>query len=279
MIETLTSRACERVTEPGPMSTDSPAPPASTTCPTCGRDGFDTVTAMRKHHAHAHGESLVETVTCKWCGEEIDGHPSGRVFCSHACRAERRSAEGLPARSRQVTLTCEGCGEEFQTARSNAEAGKKYCSMECYHNDSAAKWLVCEWCGDKFRVTGEYVEKARFCSQDCYGQWISNEQPREERSRYKGDDRLTDPPDYGPGWNEEKREAVRERDGRECVDCDMPEAEHIEVCGRKLNVHHLVPARTSTNPAVHNAKRNLVTLCAGCHRKWEANPLRAEVVS
>jgi|GEM_PF-5512958 len=237
-------------------------------CPTCG-DSFSTVTGMRKHHAHKHGESLVESATCEWCGTEIDDHPSDRVYCSFECRSAERSENGLSARSRQVTLICEGCGDEFDVSRSDAEAGKKYCSNECYHNDSDAKWLECEWCGDGFRAHGKRADNRRFCSSGCYGDWMEAELPTEEHARYKPEGSDYVPLRYGPGWSEQKKEAVRERDDRQCVDCGLSGERHVEKYGPKLNVHHLVSPRTSTNPAVHNAKRNLVTLCVVCHQVRE----------
>ena len=242
-------------------------------CPECGRE-FKNQHGMRIHYSSQHDGSLYTTKECEWCGDEFRKRPGAkRVFCSYECRGERRSAEGLPARSRRTTLTCEGCGEEFDVPRSDAEAGKKYCSMECRDKDSKIQTRECEWCGGEYRG----YERRRFCSQDCYGQWMANEMPIEQHARYKGEDKLTSPPDYGPGWDEEKREAVRERDGRRCVVCDMSESEHLEKCGRKLNVHHIIPARQSDDPEEHNALRNLISLCAGCHRKWEGIPLRPDV--
>jgi transposase len=75
--------------------------------------------------------------------------------------------------------------------------------------------------------------------------------------------------DYGPGWTRDKKETVRERDGRQCVDCGMSDNEHRDAYGCTLHVHHIIPARTASNPAVYNARRNLVTLCASCHEHRE----------
>jgi hypothetical protein len=75
--------------------------------------------------------------------------------------------------------------------------------------------------------------------------------------------------DYGPGWTREKKEQVRDRDGRECADCGMSGDDHSEKYGCSLHVHHIVPARTASNPAVYNAPRNLVALCASCHEYRE----------
>jgi len=247
-------------------------------CPECGKE-CKNQHGMRIHYAQSHDGNLYTTGECDWCGDEFRKDPGrDRVFCSYECRSKRRSEEGLPARERQVELVCEGCGERLSVPQSDAEGGKKYCSNECYYEDSNARWKNCEQCGDEYRAYGKAAEDRRFCSHDCYATWLAEEQPKEEHPRYKGDDRVSDAPSYGPGWNEEKRKAVRKRDDRACVVCGMAQSEHLERCGRKLNVHHIIPARESDSPEEHNEPTNLITLCAACHREWEGIPLRPMAV-
>lgn len=76
---------------------------------------------------------------------------------------------------------------------------------------------------------------------------------------------------YGAGWNETKRQAVRERDGYTCQDprCSVTQAEHRDAHGEKLHVHHLQKARHIEDDAARNAKENLIALCRDCHRRWE----------
>jgi len=87
------------------------------------------------------------------------------------------------------------------------------------------------------------------------------------------------PEPYGKGWNEQKREDVRERDGRECRGCGKAEEQHLNEYGRKLSVHHIVPARQFEGPERRNAKSNLISLCVDCHRRWEGIPLRPQTAS
>lgn len=245
-------------------------------CPECGKE-LKNQHGMRIHYTNTHEGRLATTQKCEWCGDSFEKRPNAdRVFCSNKCRGEHRSENGLPARSRQVTLVCEQCGEDFDVPQCDAKASKKYCSTECYANDSAAESLSCEWCGDEFRAHGKMVDKRRFCSQDCYGQWMANEMPTEQHARYKGEDKLSKP-HYGAGWNEEKRTAVRERDGHRCAACGLSSGEHQQQYGAKLNVHHIVPARKFDDASGRNAMTNLVALCIPCHRKWEGIPLRPEV--
>jgi len=76
---------------------------------------------------------------------------------------------------------------------------------------------------------------------------------------------------YGTGWNGKKKRGVRERDNHTCQDprCSVTQAEHVDEHGEKLHVHHLRKARNVDDPEERNAKENLITLCRGCHRRWE----------
>lgn len=80
---------------------------------------------------------------------------------------------------------------------------------------------------------------------------------------------------YGDGWNESKKNAVRDRDGNQCKYCGLSQDEHIEKYGMKLPVHHITPARLIDDPAERNSAENLETVCVKCHQKVEyMYPLR-----
>ncbi len=55
------------------------------------------------------------------------------------------------------------------------------------------------------------------------------------------------------------KNAVRNRDGRKCVDCGMTEKEHRKKTGRTLDVHRLVP------DSVY-AVDGCIALCMVCHK-------------
>lgn len=232
-------------------------------CPTCDSE-HDSPFGLKQHHAKAHGESLVETAECQWCGDEFKVRPSQEGnFCSKECQMERRKSEGLEARKRRVDITCKGCGELFEVKRSRVDA-RAYCSDECREADSNAKVLECEQCGSDFRRTGKYADEARFCSQDCYGDHIHENEVGENSQHWQGG--TSDGYQrYGPGWGEYVRRKVRNRDQRRCTECGATEAEQLAEYDQQLHVHHLVDPTESTNPAVYNAPRNLVSLCTPCH--------------
>lgn len=225
-------------------------------CPTCDKV-VNTSLGLKQHHTKVHGESLVETSDCNWCGETFKVKPSQvGNFCSRECFGKDRSEHGLEARKRRVEVACEGCGEVMELRKS--EVGhKKYCSPECRRD---GQFIECEVCGSEFYAYDTY-DDARFCSQGCYGKWLSDNKAGTDSWHWQGGGR----PVYGAGWTERKRERVRERDRRRCTECGLKEAIHVEQYGMRLHVHHMANARESSNPAVHNAMRNLRALCIACH--------------
>lgn len=70
------------------------------------------------------------------------------------------------------------------------------------------------------------------------------------------------PTDYPDDWLD-RAEKVRERDGQQCVVCGMTRDEHLNQYDTELNVHHVA---SETDP---DALQNLVTICKGCHAKWD----------
>jgi transposase len=122
-----------------------------------------------------------------------------------------------------------------------------------YWYDMMSAREVADHLGVTYFAVLDWMQRHNIERRHC-GAWSPN--PR---------DRL----DYGPGWNRDVKETVRDRDGRECVDCSLSDGEHNDEYGCSLHVHHIIPARTASNPAVYNAPRNLVTLCASCHEYRE----------
>lgn len=252
------------------------------TCPTCGRDDFASTRGMRRHHAIAHDEPIRETSVCEWCGETytVGAYRKGSTrCCSHECKnklvGSEQTGEDHP-RYNTAELTCEQCGAAFESQRSN---GRRFCSRGCVdtwkdgrntgtdHPRYERVKVECLNCDTVISVQPCNSDR-RFCSRQCRGSYYSQDRnPHWEGGHYK----------YGPGWTPKKKEAVRERDGRECQHCGRSETDHIEAFGRKHHVHHIVPARqfADDDPAA-NDMDNLVTLCQGeCHRYWEKMaPLR-----
>lgn len=82
---------------------------------------------------------------------------------------------------------------------------------------------------------------------------------------------------YGEGWTDEKKEQAREKYGRVCQGCGVPEADYLESFGNRLDVHHIIPAAYFDGPVKRNALENLIPMCRSCHRKYEGIPLRPQL--
>lgn len=85
---------------------------------------------------------------------------------------------------------------------------------------------------------------------------------------------------YGPNWRQRRKERL-DKDGWECVVCNVDNHQHKDMYNKSLHVHHIQPLRSfvengRVNYEAANRITNLITLCAKCHRKWEGVPLRPQ---
>lgn len=165
---------------------------------------------------------------------------------------------------------CPTCGKGFDT-----ENGMKVHHAKAHDESISGVEIECEWCGSKTRIPRYHREEngRGFCDKGCHAEWVSGfmegVNAGENHPLWNGGEY-----EYGEGWNETKRQRVRDRDGYQCVDCGMTQEEHLEEYNRKLPVHHIVPARRFNDPEMRNDGGNLVTLCTVCHQsKWEGLPM------
>lgn len=249
-------------------------------CPSCNRS-FDSYPGLCSHHGQAHGEGLGPEIECEECGDTF------RVARSRKDTAKYCSKECMDAYDE---VECKQCGCVFEAYPSR---DRKFCSQECSHawhtgeNHPNRKEHIeqdCPACGETLELV-PWVANSRersFCDTECRAEWMSEW----VEGRYTGEDHWMhgiDPEEhpmweggkatYGRGWNEEKRESVRERDGYECATCGMDIEEHYAEYDMALHVHHIVPAREFDDPEPRNDMDNLVTLCLPCHMKYEGVPL------
>lgn len=216
----------------------------SCVCPYCDKE-YSTPQALGSHKGQAHEDEMEKqkTAVCDGCGEEFEKVPSqDRRFCSYDCRAEWQA-------------------EAFQDEGGPAWEGGK------------STW-ECEWCEDVFEQY-ESQGSTRFCSKSCYWNWLAENMPTgpNHYSWKGGYDR-----DYGDGWNEAKRKAVRKKCGFECYLCGMTQEEHKSEFRAVLPVHHIVPYRRMESDSEANDMENLVALCAECHMDCEREIWKKEDV-
>lgn len=185
---------------------------------------------------------------CPVCGEEYVSTNGLKYHMEGCCPSE--------------LIDCPSCDQSYVTRRGVAH----HHSAE--HNKSLRKQAYeCAYCGCTFkRYQSENGGILDFCSNKCKFEYWSENWVGENHHHFK--------PcafDYGSNWRK-TREVVLERDGHACQCCGLPpnELEH------PLEVHHIQPLRTFDDPKNANDVDNLVSLCKGCHRKWEGIPLRPD---
>lgn len=217
-------------------------------CPTCDRDDFASERGVKLHHARTHGESLTKIDReCAWCGDTVSVFPSARgknkrVFCSDS-----------------------DCYGKWQSENRTKENNPTYAGGKVT--------VECVVCGGEKEVFPYRIEQHSvfYCSTDCESEYRSS-QTGPDSTRWEGGYL-----NYGEGWNDRKKERVRERDDYVCQHpgCTITNEEHKERVGKSLAVHHIQPARSFDDAERRNDMENLITLCMTHHRMWEEiAPLR-----
>lgn len=166
-------------------------------------------------------------------------------FCSMQC-----------LRNHYLT-TCAYCGKTFNCPPSvinQRKSRKVFCSKHC---SIAACFCIrtCKQCGKVFRDQ-KWAKGRPFCSRQCYGHWLSQNNCGENHPRWKG------------GWTNHTgkkwREAVRLARKRDDDTCQMCKITCKEL-DKHMDVHHIIPFRL----VQHHSLDNLVCLCPKCHTTLE----------
>ena len=233
-------------------------------CPTCGKK------FLRKRPEQIYcsekcspgrprkPESYI-TKECPVCGKEFTYHNSWPInTCSTECRVRLADAS--------VTTQCPECGKEFTYYKSWP---RKYCSQECSGKNTIANipnWqpsafqATCEQCGKEYTTTPK-ATRGRFCSRECWGQWLETHAPTGPDSpNWRGGYA----PYYGANWRQQRR-AARKRDNYTCQRCGITEDE----LGKSLDVHHIRRFGDFTDSKEANKLSNLISLCNACHTTVE----------
>jgi hypothetical protein len=161
-----------------------------------------------------------------------------------------------------IDRVCEHCSSPFQVQTSRLKHGRgRHCSPACQYAAIKARptervALTCIGCGGQFtRSPGQLRNRrgaGKYCTRDCRDlHWIGDKNPL-----WQNAGRLYT---RGPNWQAVKR-AIKARDGQ-CIECGAAE---------RLHVHHKVPFRMFERVEDANDPDNLITLCAPCHRRIEA---------
>lgn len=180
-------------------------------------------------------------------------------------------------RGPRVEIECEGCDDIFQVIPSKSETAR-FCSRNCRETKIS---LECKNCKIEYSEYKHREDRSDFCSRECYYEWMRSEEwGGKDHPNWKGGG----PWNYGPNWDEQSRKA-RRRDQHRCQDCGITEPEHLAEYGCKHPVHHITPIREFRDDGdldheAANDLDNLITLCDGCHPKWDqVAPLRLDTTS
>jgi len=154
--------------------------------------------------------------------------------------------------------------------RSQPEANAHSASQSSEHEKCwDASWLEQKYVVEE--LSGLKIARIVGCSENAVYRGLKRAgiKRRSYSEAHPGDGDV----EYGSGWTVNKKEAVRERDGRACVSCGMGQGEHLKRYGIRHDVHHINGGKSD------NQMENLVTLCRFCHlSKWEPiKPLRPDI--
>jgi hypothetical protein len=194
------------------------------------------------------------------------------VKCSCGCGTDlinvdvkgrnRKFISGHNSFAKIIWYICKECGNKFR----KKSYGQKYCDVKCMTRAYQYKIDECKviklYTEDKIstRKIGKILNVGYSVIINVLKRNnIVIEKPDGERSGgWLGGISFIE---YTKDFNEILREQIRDRDGRKCQLCGVPERE----CINKLAVHH-------KDYRKHNCKPiNLISLCHNCHSKTNTN--------
>lgn len=172
-----------------------------------------------------------------------------------------------------IEVHCSYCGKVHKISPNRLQ----YKNHFCKDSDCQAKWMSenligeknanwrggfpgkCDYCGKDIWIKPSRQDReVHFCDKKCVAKWLSENTNGEKSSNWQGG-KSFEP--YGVEFNNNLKEAIRQRDGYKCQICGCSELENI----RKLPVHHIDYDKTNNHPD------NLIALCDGCHSKTGVN--------
>ncbi len=197
---------------------------------------------------------------CKYCEKEFEVP----IFRNKAKYCSRKCADSAGRKRKRIMKICKYCDKEFEVIPSS---NKIYCSRECVNKSKVGKFVgekSPSWKGGMIKYKCKICEKSFFggknqgrskhifCSQKCYGEWLSKNIVGESHPNWLNGKSFEA---YGIEFNNELKGQVRKRDKYKCQICDKKQRK------QKLGVHHIDYDKEN------NIMRNLISLCRSCHSK------------
>lgn len=215
----------------------------------------------RKPRHVVHSEKM-----CIYCGEVFIPKRSDQESCGKRDAVHRKTEK-----VKKIQCVCPICGKIFfkrvgDYNRSMMKFGYTICSTKCANIKSGNSIkITCSECGKVFYRKKSGIDSNNnhfFCSKKCQKENIEYILRGENHYRY-----IDGNPNgkRGIGWTK-LRKVIRARDNYTCQVCGKTEIE----LKRALDVHHIKPYRLFDNFKEANKEDNLISLCASCHHKLDA---------
>lgn len=232
---------------------------------------FCCIKCSNKHNGEQRKKVKIKKI-CPACGKEYEIFQyeiNRRIYCSKECQYIGMSGENNWAwNGGKKTVICDYCGKEIKRKPSQI-SDINFCCKNCQYkhygiNQTGNKnhqWkggkikCTCQICGKEFEVKQNIKNNGYgiYCSRICKGIGTG----KEHHYNWKGG--ISYLP-YCEKFNENKREEIREKHGRECFICGKSEEEN----GSKLSVHHI---NYRKHQGCNGEKWSLLPLCRSCHTK------------
>lgn len=251
-------------------------------CPTCGKM-CASEKGMKQHHTRSHGTSLNDvTVSCDYCGKDVDKKKSDlkkvdNTFCSTECenswRSDEYSGQGHHNYKPKKSLSCEFCGDEFKVYEYREDSAR-FCSQECsgnYKTEQGTEQVSCDWCDNTFKKAKRSISRSEH--DFC------------SKDCYGCWSSVNKTGQNHPNWTggADLYEAIRENlsDKSWNTIAELSRNDSCYKCGREaenLHEHHIIPVMYGGV----NSEELLITLCPSCHRTVESytmNTLTTDILS
>ncbi len=153
-------------------------------------------------------------------------------------------------------IKCDFCNKEIYRSLSSFKDRKKiFCSNDCQHKSQMKNITKkCEYCSKLFEGKPWYMEKRRFCSNQCRNIALSGE----NHHNWNNGSHLKP---YDKRFNNLFKRRIRKRDNYVCMICGI----HSEKLKGALDIHHINYDKLNSIP------ENCISLCKSCHGKTLKN--------
>lgn len=175
-------------------------------------------------------------------------------------------------------MVCIKCGREWLAPMKRYIKGTGKC-LVCVRADKSRELRA--KCGEKNPTYGKHHTGETKCKMSAgnIGKHVSTETRRRSLATHQGipykewTGFATDNP-YCEKFNNECKEANRDKYGRHCFICGLPEFENITSTGKhqRLSVHHV---DRNKNQGCNGVNWTLIPVCLLCHNKLHTSRMEA----